>query len=340
MKDFTIPIGSPLFTTMGNIVTLSLNLIPPSAYFHPNALLQWLSLMPRLEIFRMTFNSHFPSGDIERQLLRTPITMHVTLPSLRWFAFQGTSAYLEALPPRVTIPRLERLQVKFFNQLTYSILNLREFMSAAGNLRLSTATLSFAMDYIIVVVYPHEGAKTFTLEMSLGARHLDWQVACSAQVFHTLRTRISMLEHLTLEYYRHFISSEWNDEADRTQWRELLGSFGNLKTLRVDSALVGQLSRSLQPSEGESPTELLPELQELSYSGGRSLRDAFTPFVDACRKTGRHMAVIYLGESLLRQNYWAAVHGRVLLSLRLCTFTRTSHGWWILSTPQLVLQPA
>jgi len=294
LQNFTIPIGSPLFTTMGNLVTLSLSLIPPSAYSHPNALLQRLSLMPQLETVGILFNSHFPSGDIQRQLLRTPIMMRVTLPSVRWFAFQGASAYLEALLPRITIPLLERLQVKFFNQLTYSIPNLQEFMSAAGNLRLSTATLSFAMDYIIVVVYPHEGAKTFTLEMSLGARRLDWQVACSAQVFHTLRTRFSTLEHLTLEYYRHFISSEWNDEADRTQWRELLGSFGNLKTLRVDSALVGQLSRSLQPSEGESPTELLPELQELSYSGGRSLRDAFTPFVDACRKTGRHMAVIYL----------------------------------------------
>jgi hypothetical protein len=79
--------------------------------------------MPQLEVLGIAFNSHFPSGDIERQSLRTPITMHVTLPSLRWFAFLGASAYLEALLPRVTIPLLERLQVQFFNQLTYSIPN-------------------------------------------------------------------------------------------------------------------------------------------------------------------------------------------------------------------------
>src|SRR5258708_2129207 len=296
LMNFAIPIGSSLLATMGNLVTLSLTLIPPSAYFHPNALLQRLSLMPQLEIFEIAFSSHFPSGDIERQLLRTPITMRVTLPSLRWFAFQGASAYLEALLPRITIPLLERLQINFFNQLTYSIPNLHQFMSAAGNLRLNTATLNFDMDHIVVIVFPHKGARMFTLEMSLGAGHLDWQVASMAQVFHTLRTTFSVLEHLTLEYRRRSISSEWNNEADRTQWRELLMSFGNLKTLRVDSELVGQLSRSLQPSEGESPTELLPELQELSYSAGYStggsLREPFDPFVDARRKAGRPMAVI------------------------------------------------
>ncbi len=293
LQNFTIPIGSPLLATMGNLVTLTLNQIPPSAYFNPNELLQRLSVMPQLEILGISFNSHFPSRDIERQLLRAPITMHVALPSLRWFGFRGASAYLEALLPRVTVPHLERLQVQFFNRLTYSIPNLQQFMSAT-HLRLYTATLNFYMDYIVVMVYPHEGARVFTLELLIGAKHLDWQVACITQVFRTLRTIFSVLEHLTLKYCRHSISSEWNNEADRTQWRELLGSFGNLKTLCVEMPLVGQLSRSLQPSEGESPTELLPKLRELSYFGRWSLRGAFAPFVDARRKAGRPMAVIRL----------------------------------------------
>ena len=80
--------------------------------------------------------------------------MHITLPSLHWFSFQGTIAYLEALLPRITIPLLESLQVCFFNQLTYSIPNLQQLMSAAGNLRFNTATLTFAMDYLVLIVYP------------------------------------------------------------------------------------------------------------------------------------------------------------------------------------------
>ena len=279
---------------MGNLVTLSLNMIPPSANFHPNALIQRLSLMPQLEILGITFSSHFPSGDIERQLSRTTlITTHVTLPSLRWFAFLGASAYLEALPPRITIPLLERLQVHFFNQLTYSIPNLQQLISAAGNPRLNTATLRFTMNYIVVMVYPYKGARMFTLEMSLAARHLDWQVACMAQVFHTLRTTFSVLEDLTLMYLRRSLSLEWNNEADRAQWRELLVSFDKVNTLQVDHELVWKLSHSLQPSEGESPTEQLPELQEISYPGTRPLRDAFTLFVDARQIAGHPITVIH-----------------------------------------------
>jgi hypothetical protein len=39
--------------------------------------------------------------------------------------------------------------------------------------------------------------------------------------------------------------------------------------------------------------ELLPELQKLSYSGRRALRDTFTSFVDARRRAGRPVAVIW-----------------------------------------------
>jgi len=292
LMNFVIPIGSPLLITMGNLATLSLIMIPPSAYFHPNALLQRLSLMPQLETFGITFNSHFPSGDIQRQLLRSPIMTRAVVPNLRWFAFQGASAYLEALLPWVTFPLLERLQVFFFNQLSYSIPHLQQFISTTGNLQLNTVKLEFRDDYILVVAYPHKKARSFTLELILGGRHLDWQVACTTEVFHTLRTKFSVVEHLMLRYSRRSISSEWNNEADRTQWRELLGSFGKVKTLHMDRALVEQLSRSLQPSGGESPTELLPELQELSCSAFWLSVIAFTRFVNARQKAGRPVTVI------------------------------------------------
>ena len=291
LMSFAIPIGSPLLTTMGNLVTLSLNSIPLSAYFHPNALLQRLSLMPQLEILGILFNSHFPSREIERQLFHMPITSRATLPNLRWFGFQGASAYLEALFPWVTMPVIERLQVNFFNQLTYSIPHLQQFMGTAENLRLNAVTLTFLLDHLTVMVYPHKGARMFTLVMAIGGRHLDWQVMTTAHILHTLRTVFSTVEHLTLEYKRHSISSEWNNEADRAQWRELLGTFDNVKTLLVGDELIGQISRSLQPGDGESSTDLLPELQELSYPA--SPENTFTPFVVSRQKADRPVTVIH-----------------------------------------------
>jgi hypothetical protein len=218
----------------------------------------------------------------------------VTLPNLHWLGFQGASAYLEALLPWVTTPLFERLHVRFFNQLAYSIPHLLQFMSTAGILPFKIVTVVFREDHLTVLAYPHKEAMLYTLITLLGGRHLDWQVS---QVFHTLRTVFSGVEHLTLKYDRHSISPEWNDEADRTQWREFLGSVGNVKTLFVGGELIEQLSHCLQPGEGEPPTELLPELQELSYSALASSPDganAFTPFIDARQKAGRPVTMVHL----------------------------------------------
>ena len=292
LENFAIPIESPLLTNPENLVDLSLSGIPSSVYFRPNVLLQRLTLMPRLETLGIDFNCYIPSRDVERELLPMPIMTRVTLPNLRWLGFRGTNDYLEALLPHLTIPLLEKLQVYFFNRMIYSIPHLRQLMSAARNLRIKTATFSFRRDCLNVKAYPHKGAGLYSLTTELGGRHLDWQVVSAVQVFHALRTVFSAVEDLVLEYNRRFMSSEWTNEADRTNWRELLGSFGNVKTLTMDGDLVEQLSRALQPDEEESSTELLPELKEISYSVIGAPNNAFTQFVDARRKAGHPVAVL------------------------------------------------
>jgi hypothetical protein len=166
-------------------------------------------------------------------------------------------------------------------------------MSTARNLRVKTATLTFHEDYVNMKAYPDKEAKMFTLSVDLGGRHLNWQVASAAQIFHALKTVFSAADHLTLEYGKHFRSAEWINEADRIQWRELLGSPDKVKTLYVDYRLVKQLSRALQPGEGESPAELLPELQELSYFAAGTSHNAFALFIDARQKAGRPVTVIH-----------------------------------------------
>jgi hypothetical protein len=100
------------------------------------------------------------------------------------------------------------------------------------------------------------------------------------------------VEHLTLKHDVHSRSSEEHNEVDRTEWRNLLNSFSNLKTLRIEDGLVKELSRSLRPDDGEPPLELLPELQELTYSGSGDTGDAFTSFIDARQNAGRPVTLV------------------------------------------------
>jgi hypothetical protein len=307
LDNVVCSIGSPLLTPAMGLLTLSLLNIQPSAYFSPNDLLQRLSLMPQLETLGIVFHSPVSNRHIERQLLNTPIVTGVTLPSLQWFGFKGASAYLEALLPRMITPILEKLQILFFNQLTYPVPHLLQFINTAETLTFRRARIAFDEEGVSIRVYPHQGAKMYTLYVEVGCKPIDWQVASAAQVFNALRTAFLTVDCLTLEYNGSFIPLEWRHEVDRRPWRELLTSFSNVKILRVGVGddFVRQLSRSLQVEDGELPLELLPELKELSYSAIDDDDAAFTAFIDTRQNSGRPVTLIRRGTSPTESSFSA-----------------------------------
>jgi hypothetical protein len=113
-----------------------------------------------------------------------------------------------------------------------------------------------------------------------------------AQIFNALSQIFSAVEHLTLVHRVHSQSSEEHNEVERTEWHKLLRSFSNVKTLRIEDGPVMELSRCLRLDDGEHPLELLPELQELTYSGSGNANDAFTSFIDARLNAGRPVTLI------------------------------------------------
>jgi hypothetical protein len=290
LTGFAFPINCPLLTNAASIVTLCLQLNHPDAYFQPNILLQWLSFMPQLETLVIYFFVSVPNRDGERQLLHTPIIPHVTLPNLRFLVLKGGSAYVEAVISRITTPRLEKLDIWFFKQLTFSVPRLQQFMNTA-NLRFDSAKFEFCRDKVYAGVYLREEfdiaqVKMIPLLMVVHSWHLDWQVSSVAQIFNSLGQIFSTVEHLTLEHREHSRSSEEHNEVDRSEWQKLFRSFSNVKTLRVGDGLVKELSRSLRLEDGEDPLELLPELQSLVYSGIGDPGDAFTSFIVTRQNAG------------------------------------------------------
>jgi hypothetical protein len=135
-------------------------------------------------------------------------------------------------------------------------------------------------------------AATYAFAVTIRCWHLDWQVSSVAQIFNALSQALSTVEHLTLEQQVPSQSSEEHNDVDRTEWRNLLGSFSNVKTLRVEDGLVEELSNCLRLEDGELPVELLPELQELTYSASRYVGDAFTSFVDARQNAGHPVTLV------------------------------------------------
>jgi hypothetical protein len=254
-------------------------------------MLQWISFMPQLERLEIAFSFAIPNRDVERQLIHTPITTHITLPNLRFFWFRGVSAYLEAVVCQITTPRLEMLEIRLFKQLKFSVPRLLQYMNTTENLRFDSAMIMFE-DQDAYVQMSFRETDTCAFFAMVDCWDLDWQVSSVAQISNALSQVFSAAEHLTFEDKAHTLSFGEHNDVDRVEWRKLLGSFGNVKTLRVESGLVDELSRCLRSEDGELPLELLPELQELTYSGSSDVGDAFTSFIDARRNAGRPVTLV------------------------------------------------
>ena len=293
--DCSIPIRFQLLTTAVGLVTLHLELNHPSTYFQPTVLLQPLSLMPQLEMLLIFFHFAIPNRDVERQLMRTPIMAHVTLPNLRSFLFRAVSAYSEAVLSQIAASRLEAFCIYYPNQLTYSVPELVQFVGRTETLRFDRAELEFFSGRVCVKINPHEtNMPDNAFSMNVGCGHLDWQVSSVAQIFNALSQIFSAVEDLILLHEVHSRSSEEHNEVERNEWRKLLRSFSNVKTLRIKNGLVMELSRCLRLDDGEHPLELLPELQELTFSGNGDANDAFTSFINARQNAGRPVTLIEL----------------------------------------------
>ena len=288
----SIPIRFQLLTAAVGLVTLDLEMNHPSTYFRPAVIIQSVSSMPQLETLTIIFHFPVPNRDVERQLMHTPLTTHVTLPNLRTFAIKAVSAYSEAVFSRITASRLENFQIGYPNQLTFFVPQLPQFMARAENLRFDRAEFSFYSDRVHVHVNPAEIGLVNAFSVNVRCWHLDGQVSSVAQIFNALSQVFHAVEHLTLTHQVHSRSSEEHNKVDRTEWRKLLRSFRNVKNLRIDDGPAGELSCCLRLDDREDPLELLPELQELTYSGSGDAGDSFTPFIDARQNAGRPVTLI------------------------------------------------
>ena len=249
--------------------------------------------MPQLEMLLINFHFPVPNRDVERQLMRTPIMTHDTLPNLRTFALYAVSAYSEAVLNGITASHLEDFQICYHEQLTFSVPQLVQFIGRTENLRLDRTKFNFHSELVFVQVNPFENnISEDAFSMLVDCWHLDWQVSSVARISNALSQIFSSMEYLTLSHEVHSLSSEERNEVDRTEWRKLLRSFSNVKYLDFQDGRVMELSRCLRLDDGEHPLELLPELQEITYPGSSKADGAFTSFIDARQKAGRPVTLI------------------------------------------------
>jgi hypothetical protein len=285
--------SSPLLTS--TVALVSLTLTDVRSYLSPDRLLVNLQSLSHLAELSISYSLPVSLPRAERELGRAPIT-RVTLPALKRLIFHGLDAYVESLVARTSAPFLERMCITLFRRATIDLPHLSNFISRTKGLTQPVAGISFSRGAVSIVIGHLEQLNSGAFSLCVRCKEFDLQIDSASQVCGALMPVLSIVEELTLACDERTLLAEWlNHTIDRTVWRGLLLSFSGVKKLRVGHALIGELSRALEPDDAGLLPELLPELQEIdatfedepTNNASAPLIDVvFAPFINARQLAG------------------------------------------------------
>ena len=103
-------------------------------------------------------------------------------------------------------------------------------------MRFDTSEIKFSNKRARLKAYIR-GTDAFAFGVRIDCWHRDWQVFSVARVSNAISQVLSAMVHLTFEHEIHSQSSEEHNDVERVEWRNLIRSFSNVKTLRVEDGL-------------------------------------------------------------------------------------------------------
>lgn len=286
-----------LVSTAAELVELSLYNVPHSGYISPEAVLTALSALTRLERLQLAFLS--PRSRPVRENRRLPLRPRSAFPSLTIFGFRGVCEYLEDLVARIDAPRLDTLGIRFFHQLAFDTTHLSQFASRTAKLkapdearmvltdRAVSITLSSSpqtSDKVPITTSPSPteipGGGELTLQISCAES--AWQLQSLAQVCTSSLPLLRAVEHLYIRKGA-FEALHWQD-AENTQWLEVLHPFIAVKNLYLSKEFAPRISPALKELTGERVKEVLPALQNFflaEHQQSGPVHEAIEQFVAA-----------------------------------------------------------
>src|SRR5712671_2299282 len=285
------PIPKLLLSANG-LVTLSIRNIPHSGYISPDAMATALTVMTKLESLELHF--FFPPPDPASRPL-PPHTRFVH-PALTRFTFNGVQKYLEYLLARIETPLLDYIAVTFSMDFNFDLPQLQRLIGHTEVFKTFNHAELVIGHLIRLDLYPKTRAvyhhQLLGLAISCGDLELDRKLSSLAQVYSSsFFPLISAVEELKIVDY---LSPDWEDDMENTQWLELLGPFTALKNLYLSNDIASHVFSALLDFSVERVTEVLPALQSLFIYPEYLLEGPQEPikiFVTTRRRAGRPVSV-------------------------------------------------
>ena len=276
-----------LLLTANHLVTLILWNIPHSMYASPKELVTYLSTMPNLESLSIGFRSPQSTHNWRDQLNRllSPLA-RVVLPSLTNLEFQVESEYIEDFITRIDVPLLDNVDITFFDQPIFHTSRLQDFLARFEKFKAPSrgSVMFWGTSSIAFELELEPGCLSF----GIACGELGRQVSSMTQLSGSSLCLASALKRLDVRWGFSLVLDR-QDEAENTQWLDLLRPFTGLKDLHLGKGFVLRIALALQELPGERVTEALPALQNLFIEGlelSGPIQEALGQFVAARQLSG------------------------------------------------------
>jgi hypothetical protein len=280
-----------LLLSATRLIELRLYDIPHSGYFSPDAMVAALSTMTSLESLLLTFESPESCPDLE--IRRLPPSSRFDLPVLTSFEFLGVSEYLEDLVADIDAPRLNRLDITFFNDVVFDTPQLIRFISCTPmSSVLENARIALLSTGACVSFRPQIHGHV-ELEVSILCEGLDWQLSFLEQACTSCLPFLSTLEDLYINKSTRS-KPDWKDNIGNGSWLELLRPFTAMKNLYLSKNIALRIGPALQEHIEGRTTEVLCTLENVFLEGlgpsGR-VQEGIGHFVAAQQVVGHRIAI-------------------------------------------------
>ena len=268
LEGISFPGLPKLLLSATHLVTLSLRQIPASGYILPEALVNCLSLLTRLDRLDFEFEYSFPELDDTYPPPRT----RTLLPVLTRLRLQGTSEYLEDFVARIDAPLLDHLIINVLDELLSDTPQITQFIGRAPNFKASDDAQ---------IIFANAGASVVLLK---GLIRLQLRILCDAWIYEQLsflvqacRSSFPQALLATLKRLYLLADPEWDGQPDDNieiiQWLDLLRPFTGLKDFYMHSEFDPYIPLALQELVGERVTEVLPALRIIFWDLGIPEKD-------------------------------------------------------------------
>jgi hypothetical protein len=181
--------------------------------------------------------------------------------------FEGTNEYVEDLVTRIDTPRLENLDITFFNETVFDISHLSQFISwrvPKFQEPPDEAHVAFSDDHITATLsFPAPGYERLVLGILRGESAGLELVSSLVQFCRSFLPAFAMAKRLYIYQNGGTWQQRWKHGVQDSHWLQLLHFFTDAKDLYVSRDITRHILPVLKELVGESTTEVLPSLQNL-----------------------------------------------------------------------------